>query len=124
MLDEENPRPSRNVFQDGEREDQGLSAPGTLIPGVVVDHAEDRNRPTSGAIDPFYRDPSSSGPPYLSSLGEDTGNTREGEGKPGASRGMCVNTTMSSVLTKSRIQTARIQHLRMPPFTSMFRGNP
>ena len=46
MLDEENPRPSRIVFQDKEREDQGCSTQEILISGVV-DGVEHENDPTS-----------------------------------------------------------------------------
>ena len=82
MLDEENPRPSRIVFQDKEGEEQGPSAQGTS-----VDHGND---PTDDASDPRSRGRSSCGSPYLSPPEEDTGSAKEGEGESAeASRGTC-----------------------------------
>ena len=117
-LDEENPRPSQIVFKDKEREGQGPLAPGTSIPGVVVDSAERGSDPTNDASDPRYRSRPSCRSPHSSPPEEDIGNTREGEGEPAeASMGMCQYRRVTCPpLTPTRIQTARTQRLRMPSF--------
>ena len=117
MLDEENPRPARIIFQDKGGEDQGPLAPGTSTPGVVVDGAERGSDPTSDASDPRYRGRPSCESPHSSPPEEDVGNTREGGEPAEASMGMCQHhRVIRPPLTPTKIQTARTQRPRMPSF--------
>ena len=122
MLDEENPGPSQIVFQDKEREGQGLHAQETSIPSTVVGDSEHENNPTSDACGNCNQYPC--GTPCLSLLEDGTGDTGEGEGGPTeALEGACryhrvIRFPANS--PQSRIQNARMQCLRMQKPPSMF----